>query len=428
MPVTGDETLPPQADLVVIGGGIVGCAAAFWAAEQGHRVVLLEKGRIAGEQSGRNWGWVRRMGRAPAEFPLGIESLRLWDGLNARTGRDTGFRRSGIVYGGSTRAELAWLETVERDAGAFDLPLRRLNRAELADLFPGAILGAQSALFSQDDGRAEPALATAALALGARDHGAVVLTGCAARSLETRAGRVSAVITERGPIATTAVILAGGAWSRLFAGNLGVDLPQLRIRASVLRTGPVPGGPARALGTGQFGLRPRLDGGYTIARRGRTPVQITPDAVRQLPRFLPGLRRNHSEIAVTLDRSMWEGLTTPRHWPEDAVSPFEHCRALDPAPGHRTLDTALRAVTAAFPVFAGVKVVERWGGIIDVTPDGVPVIDHAPGLPGLVIATGFSGHGFGIGPAAGQLAGELATGTRPLVDPGPFRLSRLLGA
>lgn len=423
-PVVGDASLPDRADLVVIGGGIIGCSAALWAAEQGHRVVLLEKGRIAGEQSGRNWGWVRRMGRARTEYPLCIESLRIWDTLNARTGQETGFRRSGIVYSGTTPTELAWLDTVERDGHDFGIPLRRLDRAQMAALFPGATVTARAALLSEDDGRAEPALAAPALALGARALGATVMTGCAARAVETSAGRVSAVITERGRLATSAVILAAGAWSRLFAGNLGLDLPQLRIRGSVLRTGPVAGGPGVALGNGQFGLRQRLDGGYTLAPRGRSPVQITPDAFRLLPKFLPGLRRNHHDIALTLDRSMWEGLRTPRHWADGAVSPFERCRVLDPEPGKRGLARAMRAVCAVFPAFRGVPVIESWGGIIDVTPDGVPIVDAAPGLDGLTIATGFSGHGFGIGPAAGHLAGQLATGARPLVDPSPFRLSR----
>ncbi|PJF09221.1 FAD-binding oxidoreductase [Pseudorhodobacter sp. MZDSW-24AT] len=423
-PVPSDDRLPAQADLVVIGGGIIGCAAALWAAEQGLRVVILEKGRIGAEQSGRNWGWVRRMGRARAEYPLGIASLRLWDGLNARTGHDTGFRRSGIVYGGTTPAEHRWLDTVAQDARDFGIDLRRLGPADMASLFPGATLGDLSGVLSADDGRAEPALATAAIAKGARKHGAQIFTACAARGLETSTGHVSAVVTERGRILTHAVILAAGAWSRLFAGALGLNLPQLRIRASVLRTGPVAGGPRLTLGTGRFGLRPRLDGGYTIALRGRSRVQITPDAFRLLPQFLPGLRQNLGDLSLTLDHSLWQGLTTPRRWPAEGRTPFETARVLDPKPQSRSLSAALRAVTAAFPAFRGVPVAERWGGIIDVTPDGVPIIDHAPGLPGLVIATGFSGHGFGIGPTSGQLAAELAIGAAPLVDAAPFALAR----
>ena len=422
--VAGDEALPRRVDLAVIGGGIVGTAAALWAAEQGHRVALIEKGRIAGEQSSRNWGWVRRMGRDPAEYPLGIESLRIWGDLDARIGQATGFRRIGIVYTAATDAEMAWLDRVERDAMQFQLGARRLTRAELADRFPGATLDARGGLVTHDDGCAEPSIAAPALARAARAAGASVLTGCAARGIETEAGRLSAVITERGRIACDAAILAGGAWSRLFAGNAGIDLPQLRVRGSAMRTDPVAGGPTHALGNGRFGIRPRADGGYTIARRGRSAVQLTPDAFRLFARFLPGLRRTHRELAVTIDRSAWDGLVSPRRWALDAVTPFERCRVLDPEPQRRALDQALRSVQATFPALAGARIREAWGGIIDVTPDGVPIIDGAVGLPGLVIATGFSGHGFGIGPAAGQLAAQIATGAPALVDPTSFRLDR----
>src|SRR5690606_31075034 len=139
-------------------------------------------------------------------------------------------------------------------AQGFGLAVRRLTGAQVAAHFPEAALTAAGALLTEDDGRAEPAHATAALALAAREAGAAILTGCAARSLETHAGRISGVVTERGRIGCAAVILAGGAWSRLFAGNFDLDLPQLRIRSSVLRTGPVANGPRFAIGNGEFGL------------------------------------------------------------------------------------------------------------------------------------------------------------------------------
>ncbi len=425
-PVEGDQSLPSQVDIAIVGGGIIGCSAALWAAEQGYRVALCEKGRIAGEQSGRNWGWVRRIGRDPAEYPLGIESLRIWQGLNARLGAETGFRRCPIVYAAASDAERHWIDRIHADARHFGISASRLSGAELLARCPtGSALRARTALVTPDDGRAEPAQATPAIARGARAAGASLLTGCAVRSIETAAGRVSGIVTERGRIGASAVILAGGAWSRLFAGNLGIDLPQLRVRNSVLRTRPLSGGPDFTVGNGEFGLRPRNDGGYTIAARGRTPVQVTPDAFRQLRRFLPGLRKNHAELSLLLDRSAWDGLITPRRWADDAVTPFERCRVLDPEPQEAVLWRAMRAVQKAFPAFAAARVAESWGGIIDVTPDGVPVIDHSDRLPGLVIATGFSGHGFGIGPAAGQLAAELAVGAAPLVDPAAFRLARL---
>jgi glycine/D-amino acid oxidase-like deaminating enzyme len=115
---------------------------------------------------------------------------------------------------------------------------------------------------------------------------------------------------------------------------------------------------------------------------------------------------------------------TPRSWSLDAVTPFEQLRTLDPAPNQRAAEAALKSLSAAHPGFAAAKIAQCWAGMIDVTPDAVPVISPVETLPGFLIATGFSGHGFGIGPAAGRLAADLATNARPVVDPMPFRLGR----
>ncbi len=111
-PVASDEILPPRADVVVIGGGIIGTSAALFLAQKGISVALCEKGHIAGEQSSRNWGWCRKMARDPREIPLIIESLRLWGAeLNETVEAETGFRTCGIMYLGETEADLARLET-----------------------------------------------------------------------------------------------------------------------------------------------------------------------------------------------------------------------------------------------------------------------------------------------------------------------------
>lgn len=99
-------------------------------------------------------------------------------------------------------------------------------------------------------------------------------------------------------------------------------------------------------------------------------------------------------------------------------------RVLDPEPAAGILHEARRNLSAAFPAFARMEEAERWGGLIDVTPDAVPVISSAPQIPGLFIATGFSGHGFGLGPGAGRLMADLVSGRTPIVDPTPFRLDR----
>jgi glycine/D-amino acid oxidase-like deaminating enzyme len=114
----------------------------------------------------------------------------------------------------------------------------------------------------------------------------------------------------------------------------------------------------------------------------------------------------------------------PRHWTLDGASPFERVRTLDPEPYQPILDQARQHLIAAFPAFRDMKVAESWGGVIDVTPDAVPVISAVDTVPGFFIATGFTGHGFGIGPGAGRLMAELVAGETPAVDPTPFRYSR----
>lgn len=424
-PVEPSATRPDAADVVVIGGGIIGTCTALTLAERGLRVVLCEKGVIAGEQSGRNWGWVRRMGRDVAEYPLGLLSLDLWEGMNARIGAETGFRRAGILYAAETRAEMRTITQYKHEADMFGVAARMLTGAQFAALMPGLARPVLGAIHTADDGRAEPSLAAPAISRAIRRLGGHVLTACAVRGIETAAGRVHAVVTEHGTIRTQAVVLAAGAWSRLFAGNLGIGLMVLKVKSSVLRTRPVRGAPAITLGNGHFGLRQRLDGGYTLASRGNAQAQITPDAFRLVRPFLPALIRQRHELTLQLGRSFTDELVTPRRWELDTPSPFEAVRILDPEPSSRQLAAARAALIARFPAFAAMQEVERWAGIIDSTPDTLPIIDVGP-IPGLVIATGFSGHGFGIGPGSGMLAADLVTGAPPCVDPHPFRLARFV--
>jgi glycine/D-amino acid oxidase-like deaminating enzyme len=423
-PVTTGAELPVETEVVVIGGGIVGASTALVLAERGVPVVLCEKGRIAGEQSSRNWGWCRKMGRDLAEVPLAVESLRLWEGMNARTAAETGFRQTGIVYLCESEQEAAKHEAWLAKAGAYQIDSALIGTTEIEALLPGSARRWPAALYTPSDGCAEPEKATSAFANAAIRRGAVIVEHCAVRGIETEGGAVSGVVTEHGPVRCRRVVLAGGAWSRLFCGNLGVELPQLKLLASVMRTGPVDGAPERAAGADDFAFRKRLDGGYTIARRNANVADITPDSVRLFFDFLPAVVSQWHELRLRVGRSFMEEWRVPRRWALDAKTPFETMRVLDPAPSQGILDEAERNVVRSFPAFGGMRIAERWAGLIDATPDGVPVISEVPSLPGLFIASGFSGHGFGIGPGAGHLAADLVMGTTPLVDPSPYRYQR----
>ncbi len=172
--VPHDPALPAAADAVVIGGGIVGAAAAYYLARRGHSVALLEKGRVAAEQSSRNWGWCRQLNRDERELPLVIRSLDLWAGLDREIGADLGFRRSGLVYVTRDAAEMARWEAWAGMARQYQVQTRILSAEDARRRTPGAIGDWIGGIESPTDGRAEPAMAGPALAAAARALGATV--------------------------------------------------------------------------------------------------------------------------------------------------------------------------------------------------------------------------------------------------------------
>ena len=423
--VTPNETLPKHADAVIIGAGIIGICTALELRERGLSVVVVEKGEVAAEQSSRNWGWVRQMGRDAREIPLILEALKLWRGMNERVDGETGFRQCGIAYLAETDDEMAVKEKWYREnAVPHGLQTRMIGAAEIASLLPGSTIKWKGAMYTPDDCRAEPFIAVPAMAKGLQAKGGQIFTNCAARGLETSAGRVSAVVTERGVIATDTVVLAGGYWSRRFLHNIGISFPQVGVVNSVMRTEPLETGITTTFSGNKFAVRKRLDGGYTITHNHFSIADIVPDSFRFLREFWPAFLLDRKGLKLRLGKRFIEEASLKRRWGLDEQSPFEKIRIADPEPVHWILDAAADALKKAFPRFEGLQNAERWGGLIDATPDAVPAIDALTQQPGLFLASGFSGHGFGLGPGAGKLMAQIIMGERPCVDPSPFRFSR----
>lgn len=424
-PVSSPDTLPSHVDVCVIGGGVIGVSTALELAERGISVALLEKGVIAGEQSSRNWGWCRQMGRDAREVPLVLESLRLWRGMNARIGAEAGYRQCGIMYLADTDDKLAAHESWYHNTALPNrLPTKIIGPDEIDRLQPGGTVRWKGALYTSEDGRAEPFIAVPAMARQVMKLGGHVIQNCAVRSLELAGGRIAGVITERGSIACSQVVLAGGAWSRRFLHNIDIAFPQLTVLNSVMRTEPLDTGSEVTCADSRFAFRKRLDGGYTIAHGHYSVADLVPDSFRLFFQFLPALRLDWRGTRLRLGQRFIDEARLKRRWKADEISPFEQMRVLDPAPVQSVLDDAASALKQAFPVFQSMRVAESWGGYIDVTPDIVPVISALPQVKGLHLASGFSGHGFGIGPGAGRLMAQLVTGETPCVDPTPFRYSR----
>ncbi len=416
---------PRDTDVLVIGGGIIGVMTAWFLARVGVRVTLCEKGRIAGEQSGRNWGWIRKQGRDPAELPIMIEALNIWRGLAAEAGADLGFRETGVLYLGNGAKDMAQYEGWMTHARAHGLDTRMLSQAETDAMVPNAA-GWVGGIWTPSDARAEPWIAVPTLALAAERFGATIHEDCAVRALDVAAGRIAGVITERGRIKADRVVLAGGAWSSLLARAHGVDLPQLSMRATVSVTAPLDFPFAGAAADNHFAFRKRTDGGLTLTPGAAHDFFIGPDAFRHFRAFWPQIRKDFSSTRLlsAAPKGYPDAWGTPRRWDADRISPFERMRILDPAPNAAVIEDIRTRFAAAFPTIGKPTIAGAWAGMIDTMPDVVPVIDHAAGLPGLTIATGLSGHGFGIGPGVGRVVADLVQGLAPGHDLSRFRLSR----
>ena len=417
-------SVPPAADVVIIGGGIIGISTAWFLAREGVDVVVCEKGPVAGEQSGRNWGWVRQQGRDEREMPMIVESLRIWRGLAEEIGEDVGYREKGILYliddDRQFERYAQWVKTAEDYA----IDTRLIEGSELRRLVRGATVPWRGALYTDSDGRAEPHKATPALARAATREGATILEGCAVRGIEGAAGRVSAIVTEHGSIRTSTVLCAAGAWTSMFCRALGVRLPQLRLRGTVARTAPADEVCDGAMIGGGLALRRRQDGGYTVADGATLDHAITPSTFRFGSKFMAALLMDIGATRMSLGREFFEEWAMPKTWPLDQVSPFEKCRVLDPEPNPRTLRRLRQRLDRIFPQLAATPIAESWAGMIEATPDIIPVIDEAEGLPGFYMATGFSGHGFGMGPGAGKAIAGMLTGNGSGIDLDAFRLGR----
>ncbi|MBB3993693.1 glycine/D-amino acid oxidase-like deaminating enzyme [Sulfitobacter undariae] len=417
--------LPDAVDLVVIGGGIIGICTALFAARGGAKVLVLEKGLVAAEQSSRNWGWIRQQGRDPDEMPIMAEAQRLWGELSRETNDAVGLVQAGVTYLAYTNKRMDSFEQWLPHAAPNGANSTLLSQGEIAAMYPGLKEVPMGALHTSSDFRAEPWVAVPAMAAIAVREGVQIVEHCAVRCLDVSGGKVAGVVTEKGSVRAPRVVLAGGAWSSLFLRNHGISLPQLSVRSQVAATVPLADIGQAAASSKNLAFRRRADGGYTLAPSGMAELFVGPDAFRALPKFINQLRRDPFGCMIKpfAPKGFPDAWGIKRRWSGQDVTPFEQMRILDPKPVPRKMAKLARDFAAMFPQLGEVKLKATWAGMIDTLPDIVPVIDHTP-LEGLIVGTGLSGHGFGIGPAVGRILADLAAGRPAGHDLTRFRFAR----
>ena len=411
-------------EVVVVGAGIVGCASAYFLARRGARVSVIERGPVPGEQSRKNWGFVRQQGRDPLEMPLVVEANRMWRGLERELGADLEWTASGNLGLAADEARMARLEAWLPVAREFGLDTRLLRAQELGTVVPGLGGSWVGGMHTPGDGHADPEKATDAFASAAVAHGARLHLNCAVQAITTQAGAVSGVVTEGGEIRASTVVCAAGAWSTRLARTLGLALPQRWVRGTVARTTPAPAVTACAVWGPGVAFRQRRDGSFTIAAGGALDHDVTLESLHQLRFFLPNFWKNKALFRFHVGRPLVASLGALLPGSTARRRPLVWDRGLEPRPNPAKVRRSLAELARVLPALPPLGIARAWGGYIDAAPDLVPVLGEVPSPRGFVLATGFSGHGFALGPIAGRLVSELVLDGKPSLDLAGFRFSR----
>lgn len=416
-------SLPATADVVVVGSGITGAATAAAVASRGGSVVLVDKeDGPAREGSGRAQGSLRVQGRHGSEFPLAEEALRLW--TEAAEEGDFELVKGGNLYLRTSDDELPVLRGLvgeAHEAGLSEVELLDVDQVrQMLPCATGPLLGA---MWSPVDAQCQPEKGTEFYARRAHNVGVDISYGTKVVRLLETGGRITGVDTTAGPIRAGAVVVAAGVWTPHLARTVGVSVPIMPVVMSELETEPVKPLFTQTIRAFGFGARQRPNGKIVVSAGLNAKVAhgVSLADFNGLRYWLPRAMSFRKNIKLSLDvagiarQLKTRSTLSPDHVPH--VSPEPTCdRAL--------VDASLARLATVVPEVRGAGVSRYWGGRVDMTPDGLPIIDGAAGPSGLTIITGLSGHGFTLGPVLGEIGADLATegSTKRAID--EFRLAR----
>lgn len=369
------------ADVIVIGGGVVGCATAYYLAKKGVRnVVVLEADKSIGHGgSSRNGGGVRQSGRDVRELPYAIYAVQnMWPHLSEELGVDVEYYQRGNLRLGKTKAHLEKLEKLASNARNLGLDMNVVDGKTVKEICPYLSDDIIGASWCPTDGHANPMMTTLAYYKRSTEMGVRYFTEAKVKELRKIKGKVREVILESGEIfEAETVIVAAGYESRYITRTVGIDVPMTRYFEEALVTEMQPHMFDIMLGTADADFY--------------------------------GHQAQHGSFVFGSESGLEEATDMS---PNDLKT------------NSLTVSAGCRAIMGYIPLLADAKIVRTWGGWLDNCYDGVPVISKVDEVPGLIIACGFTGHGFGTAPSVGLMLSQMVVGEDTVVDISALRYDR----
>ncbi|MCR4631076.1 MAG: FAD-binding oxidoreductase [Treponema sp.] len=373
-----------KADVIVIGGGIVGSATAYYLAKKGKSVIVLEATDFIGNGgSSRNGGGVRQSGRNPKELPLMVWGVKnIWPGLSEELGVDTEYTQGGNLRLGKTKEHMAILQKLADGANKCGVDVKMIDAAEVKKINPYLSDEVIGASWCPTDGHANPLTTTLGFYKAARALGTDFITGAPVSRIVTKAGKICGVEAGDGDektfFETDTVVVAAGYESNEILATVGINIPMRKQSISCLVTEAQPQMFKQMLGTAMADFY--------------------------------GHQTKHGSFVM----GGTDGFDEFHHKVNDAY----------PLVKSSTVCATSRGILGYFPILENAKIVRTWGGYVDMSADAVATVSKCDEVPGLYIECGFTGHGFGIGPSAAYNIAELiTTGTCP-ADISPLRYDR----
>ena len=373
--------LPTHADVVVIGGGVMGASIAFHLAEAGVRdVLLLEKGDLAGGSTSKAAGGVRAQFSDPVNIALGMRGLDAFEDFPRRPGQEIDLHQPGYLFVLTDPEQVAVYEQSVALQNSMGVPSRMLTRGEAAELSPGVDMpDVLAASFHARDGYCSPESVVLGYASGARRHGSTVRPHVTVTGIDVDDDHITAVQTDHGAVSTSTIVCAAGAWSQEIGEMAGVHLPVLPLRRQILITEPLT---SELMAVLPDTMPMTIDATTTFYLHREGPAVLLGMSYQEEE---PGFREDYSE-----------------EWLPDLMA----------------------AVERRCPALLDVGIAHRWVGFYEVTPDHNALIGESSQVSRFLYAAGFSGHGFLQGPAVGEVVRDLYLGATPVVDVAPFTAER----